>query len=175
MRAQARVITCVLTADHFSASRRTLALLIGLGVWQLQRLEWKQGLIAKIEARIKAPPVSLDEAIKRAHAGEDVSYLRVRVEGSFDHAKERYLYALSDGEARLARDHAACDAGLARPCWSIAASSPATRRIRRRGRRVRSPDPSTVTGWRACRRRRARSSPTTSRAPIAGSGAISTP
>ncbi len=75
------------------------ALLIGLGVWQLQRLEWKEALIAKIEARTKAPPVSLDEAVKRARAGEDVSYLRVRAEGSFDHAKELHLYALSDGEA----------------------------------------------------------------------------
>ena len=27
------------------------ALLIGLGVWQLQRLQWKQGLIAEIETR----------------------------------------------------------------------------------------------------------------------------
>jgi surfeit locus 1 family protein len=25
-----------------------LVVLIGLGVWQLQRLEWKEGLIAKI-------------------------------------------------------------------------------------------------------------------------------
>jgi len=30
-----------------------------LGVWQLQRLEWKQGLIARIEARMKAEPVGL--------------------------------------------------------------------------------------------------------------------
>ena len=87
----------LITFSIFMAA--TLALLIGLGVWQLQRLEWKEGLIAKIEARTKAPPVSLDEAIKRAHAGEDLSYLHVRAEGSFDHAKELHLYALSDGEA----------------------------------------------------------------------------
>lgn len=74
-----------------------LALLIGLGVWQLQRLEWKQGLIAQIEARTHAEPVTLKEALTRARAGEDVSYLRVRVEGRFDNGKERYLYAVSDG------------------------------------------------------------------------------
>ena len=39
------------------------ALLIGLGVWQLQRLQWKQGLIAEIETRTKAPPTSLSEAV----------------------------------------------------------------------------------------------------------------
>ena len=79
----------------FSAA--SLALLIGLGVWQLQRLEWKQGLIAQIEARAHAEPVTLKEAVTRAKAGEDVSYLRVRVEGRFDNGKERYLYAVSDG------------------------------------------------------------------------------
>lgn len=36
-----------------------LAVLIGLGVWQLQRLEWKEGLIAEISARLAAPPEPL--------------------------------------------------------------------------------------------------------------------
>ena len=79
----------------FSAA--SLALLIGLGLWQLQRLEWKQGLIAQIEARARAEPVTLKQALTRARSGEDVSYLRVRVEGRFDNGKERYLYAVSDG------------------------------------------------------------------------------
>jgi len=79
----------------FSAA--SLALLIGLGVWQLQRLEWKQGLIAQIEARAHAEPVTLKETVTRARAGEDVGYLRVRVEGRFDNSKERHLYAVSDG------------------------------------------------------------------------------
>lgn len=79
----------------FSAA--SLALLIGLGVWQLQRLEWKQGLIAQIEARAHAEPVTLKEAVTRAKAGEDVSYLRVRVAGRLDNGKERYLYAVFDG------------------------------------------------------------------------------
>jgi surfeit locus 1 family protein len=84
----------LLFTAFFAAS---LALLIGLGVWQLQRLEWKQGLIAQIEARAHAEPVTLKEALTRARSGEDVSYLRVRVEGRFDNGKERYLYAVSDG------------------------------------------------------------------------------
>ncbi len=78
-------------------STAALAVLIGLGVWQLQRLQWKEGLIAQIEARVKAEPVSLKEAVARALGGEDVSYLRVRVEGKFDNAKERHLFAVSDG------------------------------------------------------------------------------
>jgi len=73
-----------------------LALLIGLGVWQLQRLQWKEGLIAQIEARVHAPPVTLEEAVAKARAGKDISYLRVTAEGRFDHGKERYLYAVTD-------------------------------------------------------------------------------
>jgi surfeit locus 1 family protein len=80
-----------------ACSAAALAVLIGLGLWQLQRLQWKEGLIAQIEARVKAEPVLLKEAVAQARAGEDVSYLRVRVEGRFDNAKERYLFAVSDG------------------------------------------------------------------------------
>ena len=35
------------------------AVLVGLGVWQLQRLEWKRGVLAQIDARIGMVPVAL--------------------------------------------------------------------------------------------------------------------
>jgi len=73
-----------------------VALLIGLGVWQLKRLAWKEGLIAEIEARAKGTPITLKEAIAVSRESRDPSYYRVHAKGSFDHAKERYLYALSD-------------------------------------------------------------------------------
>jgi surfeit locus 1 family protein len=76
-----------------------LALLIGLGLWQLDRREWKQGLIAQIEQRSTAEPITLDEAMARAAEGGDPSYLRVRVEGRFHHGRERHLYAISEGKA----------------------------------------------------------------------------
>ena len=38
------------------------AILIGLGVWQVQRLGWKQDLLARIETQIAAHPVSLRDA-----------------------------------------------------------------------------------------------------------------
>ena len=37
------------------------AILVSLGVWTIQRLAWKEGLIAGIEARIAADPVALPE------------------------------------------------------------------------------------------------------------------
>ena len=71
----------------------TLPVLIGLGTWQWQRLTWKQGLIAKLEARVKAEPVTYTAALSQVVQTGDVEYLRVRVTGTFDHAEERHLYA----------------------------------------------------------------------------------
>jgi surfeit locus 1 family protein len=76
-----------------------LALLVGLGVWQLRRLEWKEGLIARIEARSTAPSMSLKKAVSTARLGRDIEYSRVGVEGRFHYDKERFLYALADGTA----------------------------------------------------------------------------
>ena len=35
--------------------------LVGLGVWQMQRLDWKEAILADIDARITAAPVALPE------------------------------------------------------------------------------------------------------------------
>jgi surfeit locus 1 family protein len=75
-----------------------LAALVGLGLWQINRLHWKEGLIAQIEARTKAEPLLLEEAEKLARDGRDPSFYRLTVEGRFHHAKELYLYDLSDGK-----------------------------------------------------------------------------
>ncbi len=74
------------------------ALTVWLGVWQLQRLEWKRGLIAAIEARTESPPVPLDEVLQAAEAGKDIEYTRVTVNGRYDHAKEEYLFGLDEGD-----------------------------------------------------------------------------
>jgi surfeit locus 1 family protein len=39
-----------------------VAILVSLGVWQVQRLAWKEGVLAEIEARIAAAPEALPEA-----------------------------------------------------------------------------------------------------------------
>ena len=40
-----------------------VAILVALGTWQLQRMEWKQGLIDEIEARLDADPVALPDTV----------------------------------------------------------------------------------------------------------------
>ncbi|MDY6859036.1 MAG: SURF1 family protein [Pseudomonadota bacterium] len=39
-----------------------IAVLVGLGLWQLQRLAWKEAVLAEIDARISAVPVALPAA-----------------------------------------------------------------------------------------------------------------
>ena len=52
-------------------------ILVALGVWQMQRLEWKEAIIAKIEARMTAEPVDLPDDPNP----EDHRLLRVQVSG----------------------------------------------------------------------------------------------
>ena len=69
-----------------------LAALIGLGIWQLQRLEWKGALIAERQARSGAPAAALPAVID--DPGE-LAFVRVRVRGAFAHGSEMYLVARS--------------------------------------------------------------------------------
>ena len=56
----------------------------GLGVWQIQRLAWKQGLIAKVEGRVHAVPVAVPDAdASSASSLPDLEYLRVEMAGSY--------------------------------------------------------------------------------------------
>jgi surfeit locus 1 family protein len=66
------------------------ALLCGLGVWQLERLQWKLALIATVNGHMTAPPVTLDQ-ITALPAG-DAQYRRVTLHGRFDHTKEAYVF-----------------------------------------------------------------------------------
>jgi surfeit locus 1 family protein len=74
-----------------------IAILLTLGTWQVFRLQWKEGLLAEIEARTKASPVSLSEIETRIGKGEDIDYVPMRVKGHFDHSHERHFLATSDG------------------------------------------------------------------------------
>lgn len=61
------------------------AVLISLGVWQVQRLGWKNDLLARIEAQIGADPVPLVEALEP----EFRRYAPVQMTGTFgaDHIR----------------------------------------------------------------------------------------
>jgi surfeit locus 1 family protein len=71
------------------------ALLCGLGSWQIERLHWKLGLIAQVDANMKAAPLPLDAV--RALPRDQAQYHRVTVQGVFDHAHENYVFTTDDG------------------------------------------------------------------------------
>src|SRR5688572_23103540 len=66
--------------------------LVALCVWQVQRLYWKQELIAERGTRVAAEPVSLPG--DGADLG-GIEFRRVRLEGAFAHDKELCLGARS--------------------------------------------------------------------------------
>lgn len=75
------------------ATAAGIAVLAGLGVWQLQRLEWKTALLDRIAANMAAKPVDLPADINLAPGkNEDWEYRRVCAEGTFRHDRELYLF-----------------------------------------------------------------------------------
>ncbi len=59
------------------ASGVSLVILLGLGTWQMQRLAWKQDLIARLETLKTAAPKPIAEVLARAERGETVDWIRV--------------------------------------------------------------------------------------------------
>jgi surfeit locus 1 family protein len=70
-----------------------LVVLLGLGTWQVERLIWKEGLIAARQAAVAAPPVALPSSLAAAQALE---YHHVGVTGRFLNDREIYLGATSE-------------------------------------------------------------------------------
>ncbi|MFD1789762.1 SURF1 family protein [Sphingomonas floccifaciens] len=66
--------------------------LIALGVWQLERRAWKLDLIARVDARIHAAPAAFPWA---GGDPRELEYRRVRLTGSFEHARETLVQALT--------------------------------------------------------------------------------
>jgi surfeit locus 1 family protein len=55
-------------------------LLIGLGVWQVQRLKWKTGLLRQIAALQAAPAQPIAPVLQRAASGASVDFTRVALD-----------------------------------------------------------------------------------------------
>lgn len=71
-----------------------LPTLVGLGIWQWQRLGEKQALIARIEARTALPPqeLSLKELIASGLSAEQLDYTPVTLRGRFLNADEAQIF-----------------------------------------------------------------------------------
>ncbi|KQP31090.1 surfeit 1 [Methylobacterium sp. Leaf104] len=74
-----------------------LAILLGLGIWQLERKGEKEALIARILARAKVEPPGTLPVPQNWDPVRD-EFRRVRVIGSFQHEKETLVHGLAAGE-----------------------------------------------------------------------------
>ncbi|MGD0193190.1 MAG: SURF1 family protein [Rhizomicrobium sp.] len=66
------------------------ALLVGLGFWQLERLQWKLGLIAEMDKNTHAAPIPIDRALVMGIAS--AQYRRVEMFGRFLNDRESYVF-----------------------------------------------------------------------------------
>lgn len=60
-----------------------VAILLGLGTWQLFRLSEKTAYLAQLDERVRAAPVTLQDALARSEAGDDIEFLKVSTTGSY--------------------------------------------------------------------------------------------
>ncbi len=77
-----------------------LAVLIGLGLWQLERLAWKNALIAQVAARTTAPAAPLPSESQWNNVGADDEYRRVTASGIFRYDREALLYTVEPEDRR---------------------------------------------------------------------------
>nr|WP_206113948.1 SURF1 family protein [Rhizobium laguerreae] len=75
-----------------------LGILISLGTWQVERLHWKERLIADIAVRQAASPVPLADIEAMAAAGGDIEYRKVTATGRYINNKERHFFATWRGQ-----------------------------------------------------------------------------
>ncbi len=68
------------------------AILLSLGTWQMQRLAWKQGILAQIDKKIATAPVPLPQAPNR----DDDLYLPVELKGDFTADELHVLFSIKN-------------------------------------------------------------------------------
>lgn len=56
-----------------------VAVMVALGLWQLQRREWKEGLVARLEAAPTLPPASPTEFLRAMQGIGDLTYRRAEL------------------------------------------------------------------------------------------------
>ncbi len=80
------------------ASLIALAILLGLGTWQLQRKAWKEDLLQQIDARAYGEPGTiLPESEWAGWRADQDEFRKVRVTGTFLNDLEAHVYGLAPG------------------------------------------------------------------------------
>lgn len=75
----------------------TFAVFVALGLWQIQRLGWKEGLIARVEQHRHAKPLPAPSPDAWSQLTREADeYRRVTVEGHFDHERSTLVTATTE-------------------------------------------------------------------------------
>ncbi|MEM7801334.1 MAG: SURF1 family protein [Chloroflexota bacterium] len=94
----------------FDARRRwaTLAVVLGviflarLGIWQLDRLEWRRGVNAATLAELNSPPISLNDDLS-SYALTEMINRQISVSGSYDFSNQLLVESQSYNEVEPGR------------------------------------------------------------------------
>ena len=73
-----------------------IAVLIALGIWQVERRAWKLGLIAQVERRLAAAPIAAPPPARWVEVGPDAAYTRVVATGRFRTNADTYTQATTE-------------------------------------------------------------------------------
>ncbi|MFY8208451.1 MAG: SURF1 family protein [Caulobacter sp.] len=81
------------------ATAVAFAILCGLGGWQLQRRDWKEGVLARLEALKTAPALPLVQVLTATARPEDLAWTRVSVDcGDVGGEPLPLVYGVRDGD-----------------------------------------------------------------------------
>lgn len=76
-----------------------LVILLSLGTWQVNRLQWKESLLADIAERSKGPAIPIAEVERQLAAGEPIDYRHATASGRYLNDKERHFLATFEGQS----------------------------------------------------------------------------
>lgn len=79
------------------ASAIGIAILVTLGIWQVERLKWKEGLLAQLAANAAAEPVGLASVEALQAQGRDVEYIKVKFTGTYKHVAWKKMISTFGG------------------------------------------------------------------------------
>ena len=81
------------------ATAISFAILCGLGGWQMQRLHWKEDLLARVEKLKTAPAAPISQVLTAQAKGADVAWTRVTVDcAPVEAAPLPLAYGVRDGD-----------------------------------------------------------------------------
>jgi len=89
------------------ATAIVVAICSALGVWQLQRAQWKSDQLARLEAMKTAPPAPVAPVLARAARGENVDLVRVVAQCAPAPRQGSFRMSVDNGQW-IARPLAAC-------------------------------------------------------------------